>query len=84
MRGVNNAYAGISGSDPTSGFVEMAVRELGPEHVLYGSDIRGAQLRLPARQGFGREYRGLARRLVLGGNMRRLMAPVMKARGMKV
>ena len=30
-----------AGSDPTSGFVEMAVREVGSKRILYGSDIGG-------------------------------------------
>lgn len=83
LRGVNNAYAGISGSDPTSGFVEMAVRELGPEHVLYGSDIEGRSFASQLAKVLGANIADSARRLVLGGNMRRLMEPVMKARGIK-
>ena len=41
IRNVKNVCAGIAGSDPTSGFVEMAVRELGPERVIHGSDAGG-------------------------------------------
>ena len=37
--------------DPTTGFVEMAVRELGAERVVYGSDAGGRSLRLADRQG---------------------------------
>ena len=44
IRDAKNVYADIAGSDPTSGFVEMAVRELGAERVLYGSDVGGREL----------------------------------------
>ena len=41
IRAAKNVVVDVCGSDPTSGFVEMAVRELGPERVLYGSDAGG-------------------------------------------
>jgi len=41
IRDTRNVYAEIAGSDPVSGFVEMAVRELGAERVIYGSDVGG-------------------------------------------
>lgn len=41
VRGAGRLPVEIAGSDPTSGFLEMAVRELGPERVIYGSDIWG-------------------------------------------
>ena len=34
-------HADLGGGDPVSGQVEMAVRELGAERVLYGSDVHG-------------------------------------------
>src|SRR5205823_6122015 len=34
-------YADTGGSDPTTGFVEFAVKELGADRVLYGSDACG-------------------------------------------
>ena len=83
LRGVKNAYAGISGSDPTSGFVEMAVRELGAEQVLYGSDIEGRSFASQIAKVLGADLPDTTRRLILGGNMRRVMEPVMKARGIK-
>ena len=64
---MKNVSADVAGSDPTAGFTEMAVRELGAERVLYGSDVRGAVSRRNsvrssdrysrrcAQTGFGRE-----------------------------
>ena len=41
MRSTKNVYAGLAGFDPGTGVVEMAVRELGAERVIFGSDIGG-------------------------------------------
>ena len=41
MRAYPNVSIDIAGSDPTAGLVEMAVRELGAERVIYGSDCGG-------------------------------------------
>ncbi|MGH7946982.1 MAG: amidohydrolase family protein, partial [Opitutaceae bacterium] len=41
IRHLKNACADLAGSDPVAGFTEMAVRELGAERVIYGSDAGG-------------------------------------------
>jgi len=41
IRGQPNLYADLAGSDPTAGYTEMAVRELGASRVIYGSDCGG-------------------------------------------
>jgi uncharacterized protein len=84
VKGVPNLYADLSGSDPTSGYTEMAVRELGPEQVLYGSDIEGRSFASQISKVLGANVPESARQLILGGNLRRLMQPVMKAKGMKI
>jgi hypothetical protein len=83
IRGVENCYCDVSGSDPIAGFTEMAVRELGPEHVLYGSDIPGRSFASQIGKVMGAEIPDATRRLVLGGNMRRLMQPTLQAKGIK-
>lgn len=37
-----NLYADLAGSEPTAGYTEMAVRELGAERVIYGTDAEAA------------------------------------------
>jgi predicted TIM-barrel fold metal-dependent hydrolase len=77
-------YADLGGSDPVAGFVEMAVRELGPERIIYGSD---AAMRSFASQ-LGKVYdAGLSdhdRKLILAGNLRRLLTPILEAKGIKL
>jgi len=41
IRGQTNISIELAGSDPTAGFTEMAVRELGPARIIYGSDVSG-------------------------------------------
>jgi predicted TIM-barrel fold metal-dependent hydrolase len=83
IRDTKNICAEIAGSDPTSGFVEMAVRELGPERVVYGSDVGGRSFASQLSKVMGADIPESAKALVLGGNLRRLFAPILKAKGYK-
>lgn len=82
IRDAKNVYAGIAGSDPTSGFVEMAVRELGAERVIYGSDVGGRCFASQVAKVLGAEIPDDAKQMILGGNVRRLLQPVLQAKGM--
>ena len=81
IRDTKNICAEIAGSDPTSGFVEMAVRELGPERVVYGSDVGGRSFASQLSKVMGADIPESARALVLGGNLRRLYTPILRAKG---
>lgn len=82
IRDTKNIYADIAGSDPTAGFVEMAVRELGAERVLYGSDVGGRGFASQLAKVIGAEIPDDAKKLVLGGNLRGLLQPVLQAKGL--
>lgn len=84
IRDTKNICAGIAGSDPTSGFTEMAVRELGAERVVYGSDVGGRSFASQIAKVVGAEVPDSAKELILGGNLRRLLQPVLKAKGLPV
>ena len=77
-----NVYAEIAGSDPTSGFVEMAVRELGAERIIYGSDVGGRTFASQVAKVIGAEIPDEEKKMILGGNLRRLLQPVLKAKGL--
>lgn len=81
IRDVPNILAEIAGFDPTAGVVEMAVRELGPERVVYGSDVGGRSFASPLAKVMGADIPDSAKELVLGGNLRRLFAPILRAKG---
>jgi hypothetical protein len=82
IRDSKNICAEIAGSDPTSGITEMAVRELGAERVVYGSDVGGRCFASQVAKVIGAEIPDAAKRLILGGNLRRLLEPVLKAKGL--
>ncbi len=84
IRDTKNVSAEIAGSNPTSGFVEMAVRELGAKRVIYGSDVGGRSFASQLGKVLGADIPDSAKELILGGNLRRLLAPVLRAKGYQV
>ncbi len=84
VRGLKHVAVDLGGSDPTAGFVEMAVRELGPERILYGSDIGGRSLSSQLAKVLGANITPQARRLILGENLKALLLPILKAKGVRL
>ena len=81
IRATRSLTTEVAGSDPTSGITEMAVRELGAERVLYGSDAAGRSFASQLGKVMGADIPESARRLILGENLRRMLAPIMRAKG---
>src|SRR4051794_18026812 len=81
IRDTPNICAEIAGFDPTSGVVEMAVRELGAQRVVYGSDVGGRSFASQLSKVLGADIPDPAKELVLGGNLRRLFAPALRRKG---
>src|SRR5438309_3960220 len=84
IRDMKNVSTEIAGSDPTSGFVEMAVRELGAERVIYGSDVGGRSFASQVAKVIGAEIPDSAKELILGGNIRRLLTPILQMKGYRL
>ena len=84
IRATRNVYCGLAGSDPTSGYVEMAVRELGAERVIYGSDVGGRSFASQVAKVEGANISESDKKLILGGNLRRLLTPMLRKKGFKV
>ncbi|MBL8234745.1 MAG: amidohydrolase family protein, partial [Bryobacterales bacterium] len=72
IRHQRNVSADLAGSDPTNGFVEMAVRELGASRVLYGSDAAGRSFASQLGKVMGADISEADRNLILGGNLKRM------------
>jgi predicted TIM-barrel fold metal-dependent hydrolase len=79
-----NTYGDTAGGDPTAGFTEMAVRELGPERVLYGSDAGGRSFASQLAKVLGADIPDSAKRLILAGNLKRLLEPILKEKGVRI
>ncbi|MCC6794495.1 MAG: amidohydrolase family protein [Candidatus Hydrogenedentes bacterium] len=84
IRPHKNIYADLAGGDPTAGFTEMAVRELGVERVLFGSDAGGRSFASQLAKVYGARITDDDKRLILSGNLKRLLTPILEAKGVKV
>jgi predicted TIM-barrel fold metal-dependent hydrolase len=73
----------IAGSEPTAGYVEMAIRELGPERVIFGSDVEGRSFASQIAKVTGAAISDSEKRLILRDNLRNLLLPIMQSKGMK-
>ena len=84
VRGLPNVILESAGSDPTSGFLEMAVREVGPQRILYGSDTGGRSFASQLAKVLGANLTDEARRLILGENLRQMLKPILAAKGVQI
>jgi predicted TIM-barrel fold metal-dependent hydrolase len=84
IRRATNLSTCVAGFDPTAGVVEMAVRELGAERVIFGSDAAGRSFASQLSKVLGAEIPEAARKLILGENLRRLLTPLLKRKGRRV
>lgn len=83
VRDRENVVIEIAGSDPTTGFVAMAVRELGAERVVFGSDVGGRSFASQLAKVLGADISEAARRLILAGNLKRLLGPILASKGVR-
>jgi uncharacterized protein len=83
VRAQRHVAVDLGGGDPTAGFTEMAVRELGAERVLYGSDAGGRSFASQLAKVTGADIPDDAKKLILGGNLKRLLTPILTAKGVR-
>ena len=81
IRSATNVTAEICGGDPTAGVVEMAVRELGAERVMYGSDYAGRSFASQLAKVYGAGVPEEAKRLILAGNLKKMLKPIFARKG---
>lgn len=84
IRHLKNAYADLAGSEPVAGFTEMAVRELGADRVIYGSDAGGRSFASQLGKVYGANVPAATKQLIFHDNLRRLLLPILTAKGIKV
>lgn len=68
-----NILVETSGFDATAGFIEMAVRELGAERIVFGSHLPSRSIGTELGKILGAEITERERQLILGENYRRLL-----------
>jgi hypothetical protein len=84
LRGCKNVSVDLCGFDPTAGVTEMAVRELGAERVLYGSDAGSRSFASQLGKVLGADIPASARKLILGENFKRLLMPILRQKGVRL
>ena len=80
IRAHKNISIELAGSDPTAGFTEMAVRELGPERIIYGSDSAGRSFASQLAKVYGANIPDAAKRLIFSENLRSLVETALRAK----
>lgn len=73
VRDSPNILIETSGFDATAGFLEMAVRELGEDRILFGSHLPSRSLGTELGKVIGAEVSDEVRKKILGSNFRRLL-----------
>jgi predicted TIM-barrel fold metal-dependent hydrolase len=81
VRDSPNILVETSGFDATAGFIEMAVRELGAERIVFGSHLPSRSLGTELGKVLGADVTDKERRLILGENYRRLLKPILPNEG---
>ena len=80
VRDCPNVWVETSGFSPTAGFIEMAVRELGAERIVFGGHFMSRSVGTELGKIIGADVPDEARHLILGGNLRRLLAPRLESK----
>lgn len=73
VRGQSNVLVETSGFDATAGFIEMAVRELSAERIVFGSHLPSRSLGTELSKVTAAIISDNEKRLILGANYRRLL-----------
>jgi predicted TIM-barrel fold metal-dependent hydrolase len=84
IRNCPNVSVGLAGFDPTADVTETAVRELGADRVLFGSDAPGRSFASQLGKVSGAEISDRDKEKILSGNLRKILEPVLKKKGFPV
>lgn len=82
VRDQPNILVETSGFDATAGFIEMAVRELGADRIVFGSHLPSRSLGTELGKVIGAEISEPAKKKILGENYRKLLQPVLKTKSL--
>lgn len=84
VRPHKNVYLEFAGSDPHSGAVDLAVRELGAERIVWGGHTPSRSYATELSKVLDADLTADQRLLILGGNLRRIAAPIFQKKGYKI
>jgi predicted TIM-barrel fold metal-dependent hydrolase len=81
VRSCGNVLVETSGFDATAGFVQMAVREIGDERVIFGSHLPSRSLGTELGKVLSARLTGESQGRILGGNYRKLLKGQFRRKG---
>ena len=84
IRACENVYFEFSGSDPHSSEVDYAVNELGADRIVWGGHGPSRSFATELSKVFDADLSRADRMKVLGGNYRRLAAPMFRQKGQPI
>lgn len=84
VRPQRNVLMEFAGSDPHSGSVDYAVRELGVDRIVWGGHGPSRSYATELGKVLDADLDRAGRMKVLGGNFRRLAAPIFQRKGWKI
>jgi len=84
VRPCKNIYLEFAGSDPHSGAVDLAVKELGADRIVWGGHIPSRSYATELAKVLDADIQHEQRMQILGGNLRRIAAPIFKKKGYKI
>lgn len=84
VRHLPNVSVDMAGFDPTAGAVETAVREVGAARVIYGSDAGGRSFASQLGKVMGADIPEPGRAAILGENLKRMMTPILRRKGVRI
>ena len=82
IRSSEHVAIDLGGGEPMAGFTEMAMRELGPQRIIYGSDVPGRGFGTQLAKVYGANLSQQDRQSILAGNLKRMLGPILKSKGL--
>ena len=82
VRARPNILVETSGFDPTAGFIEMAVRELGAQRIVFGTHLPGRSLGTECAKLLAARITDAEKALIFSGNLRRLLTGICEEKGL--
>ncbi|MBI4622879.1 MAG: amidohydrolase family protein [Verrucomicrobia bacterium] len=84
IRPVKNVLFEFAGSDPHSGAVEYAIKEVGVNRIVWGGHGPSRSYATELGKIFDADISRADRMKIFGGNFRRMAADIFRRKGMKI
>ncbi|MBI3863067.1 MAG: amidohydrolase family protein [Planctomycetia bacterium] len=84
VRSQKNVFLEFAGSDPHSGAVDLAVKELGADRIVWGGHVPSRSFATELAKVLDADITFEQRQQILGGNLRRIAAKIFQKKGLKM